>query len=543
MSDYGVTPTGFVKKRLDVITDEIQESLGKSFGFDLKANPKSYLNVLITDFSDKIAELWEVAEATYQNLYPSTAENESLDRVAQFGGCYREAPEASVYTVLCKGDNGTTLPVGTRLSTSTNPPIYLRSTEEGAISLDNCTEFYLETVGVVDTRYTYSVQIDSFPPVILEDSEIINSQNIVQNPLEKIYDKLKSDIDNGIYNSDDSLSNKDLYFVSFDTDGDVENTDSLHFKFANNVAHAVKISSALNVVDVVSPNNFATETAANITIPEGGVDTIAAAVSGLKSVYNLADYIKGRDRETDEELRNSYVEKIFIRSRTMLESIVSAIKQNCDGIESVTAYQNDTHVWRGIPETNEVKHMPPHSVEVVVQCAKNDELYQDIAEQIFATKAAGIQTCHHCGYSIKEGETAAGTEHLANSEYCIERTVEDDYGNPVTVRFSKPWPVELEVIVDVTPNGKDFPGVDIDEKIKEIVMDNINSLAPGEDVQPQQWIYKLYNTIPGVAKFDIWLVPIEQAFYDEYGEGDYITGIGYNRIASVDENAITINLS
>ena len=58
MSDYGVTPTGFVKKRLDVITDEIQESLGKSFGFDLKANPKSYLNVLITDFSDKIAELW-----------------------------------------------------------------------------------------------------------------------------------------------------------------------------------------------------------------------------------------------------------------------------------------------------------------------------------------------------------------------------------------------------------------------------------------------------------------------------------------------------
>ena len=48
MSEYGVTSTGFVKKRLDSIIKEIQADLTDALGFDVSLNPQSALNVIIT---------------------------------------------------------------------------------------------------------------------------------------------------------------------------------------------------------------------------------------------------------------------------------------------------------------------------------------------------------------------------------------------------------------------------------------------------------------------------------------------------------------
>ena len=75
MSEYGVTPQGFVPKRLDVITKEIHKDLTKGLGVDTTLNPQSFLNVLVTGFADKIAELWELTQDVYLSQYPSFAEN------------------------------------------------------------------------------------------------------------------------------------------------------------------------------------------------------------------------------------------------------------------------------------------------------------------------------------------------------------------------------------------------------------------------------------------------------------------------------------
>jgi len=63
MHDYGVTKQGFSLKRLDVIMEELHDKLSDpetGIGFNTRHNPDSFLNVLLTNLSDKYAELWEV---------------------------------------------------------------------------------------------------------------------------------------------------------------------------------------------------------------------------------------------------------------------------------------------------------------------------------------------------------------------------------------------------------------------------------------------------------------------------------------------------
>ena len=42
MSEYGVTPTGFVPKRLDTIIDEIHGDLSEKWGVNTRQNPQSF---------------------------------------------------------------------------------------------------------------------------------------------------------------------------------------------------------------------------------------------------------------------------------------------------------------------------------------------------------------------------------------------------------------------------------------------------------------------------------------------------------------------
>lgn len=541
--DYGVTPTGFVKKRLDEIEGEIHDALSAGWHVDTRANPKSYLNTLVTNFADKIAEIWEVAEQVYQNLYPSTAEGEALDRVAQFGGIRREPSRPAAYTILCTGDNETVIPTETVIETETSPAIPLMKQVEETISIEHCTEATFEVVGNVNSNSEYWINIDD----TYFFNVIYSSEDTDRKPLYDLYDKLTAEPGRLPEGMADIVSDDDA--------------NELTIVFADVEAHSVRVKETLNAKSVTSPLTFLTVGEGDIVIPEGAVTKIRTSVSGLKSVSNKKDYIAGRARETDFELRNSYSKKIFIRSRTMLDSITSAILANVEGVVSVSAYQNDTNKWRGIPITSDVKHMPPHSVEVVVEGGDDHA----IAEQIFATKAAGIQTCHHCGYSTyipasdQERDTmpccAVGTESYALIEnayriehngkglYCIDEEVEDDYGYLVPVHFSRPWEVKFSVTVKPTANIAEFPGTNAQEKIKEIIKENINSLSPGENIQPQKWIHKLYEAIPGISNYEITISDLSFPSGDNnHADGEAIShGIGYNEVARVEDTAIIVD--
>ena len=73
MPEYGITERGVNIKRLDTIMDEIHTGLSDGWGVNTRLNPKSKLNVLVTNFSDKVAELWELGKGIYDSMYPVSA--------------------------------------------------------------------------------------------------------------------------------------------------------------------------------------------------------------------------------------------------------------------------------------------------------------------------------------------------------------------------------------------------------------------------------------------------------------------------------------
>jgi len=109
---YGVIPEGFNEKTLDVLLEEIQEAERSAFGPNINTQADSVLGQLNGIFSDKLAELWEVALAVYRAQYPDSASAEALDGVAAITGTTRLAAQPSTATLLLNLNNGVTVAAG-----------------------------------------------------------------------------------------------------------------------------------------------------------------------------------------------------------------------------------------------------------------------------------------------------------------------------------------------------------------------------------------------------------------------------------------------
>lgn len=344
MAKYGLTENGPNPKRLDIILNEMHESLSKKLGANTRQNPQSLLNHLLTNVADQIAELWEYGTDVYYSQYPSSAEGSSLDNCLQFGGITREMPAKSYYSILCMGLDGTVVPAGTVLATDTNPAINLM--------LDNDVEI---------TRAKFNKA-----SVVIASESNSASLSVVLNGM--LYSAATLELLAEAINGDE--------FAASVTD------DALEIAAADETSsNTMVLSENLTTRLVGTIISFATEDYGDIVIPNGVITKIVKAVAGLQTVVNVGSYVAGRLTETDGEFRQSHIDKIYNRSSRMLESIRSAILENVQGVQTCAVYENDTN------ETDDMGR-PPHSVEVVADGGDKTE----IAEQIFNTKAGGIST-------------------------------------------------------------------------------------------------------------------------------------------------------
>ena len=103
----------------------MHSNLSEKWGVNTRQNPESFLNHLLTNVADRIAELWEFGEEVYYSQYPATAEGRSLDNAAQYGGSTRETAARSYYPIHCTGTDGTRLSAGTIIASTTNPATQL----------------------------------------------------------------------------------------------------------------------------------------------------------------------------------------------------------------------------------------------------------------------------------------------------------------------------------------------------------------------------------------------------------------------------------
>lgn len=97
MTDWGVQPTGFVRKPLPVILAEIEALNRTEYGAGVIQSPESPLGQLNGIFAELASKLWELGEDIYQSYDPDQAEGfrlEMLGRIRLVGRAESETDES-----------------------------------------------------------------------------------------------------------------------------------------------------------------------------------------------------------------------------------------------------------------------------------------------------------------------------------------------------------------------------------------------------------------------------------------------------------------
>lgn len=155
MSDYGVTDKGFQMRRLDEIYTDICKRFKDEVGVDPSENPQSVMNVLFTIFADAPAELWEAYAAAYQQLFPNTACGVALDNVMQVGGVSRIGQAKTKYFISCTGQEGTVIPVGALIQSSSRPQRTFQAVSASIISSANWRKLAIRPIESIAGTFTF----------------------------------------------------------------------------------------------------------------------------------------------------------------------------------------------------------------------------------------------------------------------------------------------------------------------------------------------------------------------------------------------------
>lgn len=447
MPEYGITETGLRIKRFDTILSEINAFQTEGFGVQVGANTRSFLNTLNTSVADKIAELWELGADIYHNLSPMSAEGAALDNAVQFGGNSREKARSTYYPIHCECTEGITLDEETLIESDTNPAIKFLSAEERTISRSSFNKAKVKvvstqpgeayTVALNGTLYSYTCKAQDGPEAILGG----------------LRDLILADEAEAFTASVDS-ENVLLIIEA----ADVESENSM------------LLTDNLTTESVTAIISFASEEPGEVSLPNGAITKIVTAPTGFLSCTNLCGYVAGRLLETDVELRQSYVDKIFSRSSRMTDSIRSAILANCAGVTAAQVYENRTN------ETDS-EGRPPHSVEAVVDGGSNS----DIAEQILATVSAGITTY---------------------GSVVVDVPGEDD--DMIEVCFNRPTYIYCWFKVTLTISKASAVPANYAELVETAIVDAMSQVENGEDVVPQQqFLPAIYEQVPGISYIDV----------------------------------------
>ena len=182
-----------------------------------------------------------------------------------------------------------------------------------------------------------------------------------------------------------------------------------------------------------------------VAAPAGSVNKINTPTRGWVSATNPQAATVGVAAETDAELRVRQSQSVALASLTPFDAVDGAIA-NVVGVTRHKLFENDT-------EVTDANGLPAHSISAVVEGGDATV----IANTIRSVKGQGVSTF---------GMTAV--------------VVTDRYGNPYTIRFSRP--VDVPVFVSITLRALTGYTSDVGDEMKAAVASYINALAIGDSV-------------------------------------------------------------
>jgi uncharacterized phage protein gp47/JayE len=179
--------------------------------------------------------------------------------------------------------------------------------------------------------------------------------------------------------------------------------------------------------------------------PPGSVTVISTPTRGWQTVSNLSTSVPGSPVETDLKLRVRQTLSTAIPSLTLLDGMIGAVAA-VPGVTRWAVYENDTDIV-------DVDGRPAHSVTFVVEGGDSVA----IAQVLLAKKSPGTST-----YGS------------------LQITVNDAYGIPHFIRFSRPTivPIQVAITLKALANYSGFT----ENLIQQTVSDWINARKIGEDI-------------------------------------------------------------
>lgn len=437
MSGTYVTDSGFVKKTLSEIKEELEDEYTTLFGSNIDLDSRGPFGQLIALSAKREADLWDAAEEIYTSRNPSQATGVSLDAIVAENGVTRlPATYSVIQDVLLYGDEGTTVPSDSQARQPNVEDVFALD-DDVTIDRAYAREVLLSLSSVV-VGTVYSITIDStvYSYTALSGDTVIDVLNELQTLIE-------AGTWAGAVTVDEDEETIQLSYETIDFSADWSN---------------------LTLDELASGGNFTCLTAGAITVPADTLTIIVTSVTGWDSVNNPSTGTIGTETETDESLRIRRIASIGSGYATD-DSIKSRIQDDVDGVIGVSVTSNRTDVV-------DSEGRPAHSFEAVVSGGDDTE----IAEKIWEVQPAGVQSYGNVTVAItdSEGESQDISFSRANSWY-------------IWVRVSRDFNSEEE-----------YPD-DGDTAIKEaIVAWALENLDVGDDVIRQRLSIPIY-TVSGIG--------------------------------------------
>jgi len=436
---YGVLPTGFSRMRLPEIRQAIINTLQETTGLTFETRPDSITGQFINVFAEREATLWELAESVYHAMYPISATGVNLDHAVSFAGVRRLFAQRSTAWCACYGVEGTVIPAGAIIRSS--------------FTQDN---FLLNEETTITRQRAIDVTVAVMSAIAGQEYWIRINQSIYR------YVAIAGD---------STLTIASFLYMQLLASGFESSIDANEIRIygLESIPFELQISTNISLLIVSSIGLFTAEDYGPSDVTENTINQIVTTIDGWTAVNNYVPGHIGRNLETDDELRLRYDKGVYVLGAATLESIRANLEQNVPGILTVQVYEN-------MEDVTDSEGRPPHSIEVIAYGGDP----QDIADQIYLTKAAGIDTFGDVTVMVTG---SSGYQHVIN--------------------FNRPTPVYIWVDVTVTLyNEEQFPDGGVPQ-IQLIVTETGNKFGIGKDVIVQRFFGPIYANVPGIAQLDI----------------------------------------
>lgn len=459
MSSYGVLDTGFRRKTFEVLLAEIAADQKALFGNEFDTSADSVTGQLNGVFADRLADLWELAEAVYASAFPNSASGASLRNLGLLTGVIDlgAAPTEVRITVFSAG--GTVVNVGDTITAS-----------DGVIY-----EAKLATVipSGVDTVVKYFAQDDG--PIAAPAGFVFlspSSLGLTASPASITSVNVEPfDLTAGatLVVEIGGRTSQSIQLV-----GGAAETASAVAGLLNNVIVGGSASDSGGAIKIETDTSDPTTLANTVKVTADNTFGFPLDAVEFGRPANLSDGILGRDVESDAEFRARRQQRLNLAGSSTVDAILSAVG-DVEDVSFVNVIENDTSFVSPAPDS-----LPPHSFEVVVE--GGTEL--SIAEAIFNDKPAGIQAYSGAGVNEK-----------------VSLLVPDTAGNSHLIEFSRPTAVAI-VDLDITlTHDSSYGGGDVsagNQAVKDALSAFIEALQPGDDI-----IYRRFSCValevPGVV--------------------------------------------